>query len=469
MSEAAARVGPVPGTRTGPTLRPVSLPSRARWLPTLDAATLVGVTLVVMAVVPARAVVPPLGAAGIPALLLGLGMLLLCVLARLSTGLFVPGPNALRWALIGFIAAYALGYVIGYHRALSEAGQSEADRTLLRMLGLAGISLFIIDGIRDRARLVAALRWLLGGGAAMAVVGLLQFVAQIDLVPMLVPPGLVLNHELIGADTERSAMFARVASTANHYIEFGVVMAMLVPLGLHFILHGSTRLRRQLAVVATGVIAFASLASLSRSAMLALIVVGLVMVPAWTGRARFNLLCVGGVFVVGVAAVSPGLLGTYRSLFIRVDSDPSITGRTMDYALVWPMVNEHPWLGHGLAQVTIEDIILDNQYLLSLLLVGITGTVALLAVLLIAAFMAKWVARTAVDAEARHLGHVLAAPIVAAFVVFGTFDALAFSSYAVLLFAFVGFAGALWRIDRGVYRRRSRRDPAAVVAAPVAE
>ena len=74
MSEAAAGVRTARRDGTEPTLPFRRLRLR---LPTLDAATLVGVTLVVMTLVPARAVVPPLGAAGIPSLLLGLVMLLL--------------------------------------------------------------------------------------------------------------------------------------------------------------------------------------------------------------------------------------------------------------------------------------------------------------------------------------------------------------------------------------------------------
>ena len=75
-----------------------------------------------------------------------------------------------------------------------------------------------------------------------------------------------------------------------------------------------------------------------------------------------------------------GLVGTIISLFTGLSSDPSIAGRTDDYAVVGKFISESPWFGRGFGTfLPKEYFILDNQYLGSIVETGYVGLGALLA------------------------------------------------------------------------------------------
>lgn len=418
-----------------------------RW-PTLDAVWLMGALLGMCYVLPARTVLPGLGAAGRPGLLLGFACLMLWMLLRLTPGMFVRGPHPLRVVVVLLACSYLVSYATSFASGLEPESALGADRNLLWWAGLMGALLISLDGFRSHERLVRLLRVLLVLGAFMAVIGLLQFILHLDLTVHLVPPGLTTNGALIDIGDERGAGFNRVASTAGHYIEFGVLMAALTPLGLHFTLHGETSGRRALAGAATGLLAFASLASVSRSAILALGVAAVAMLPAWRFRTTFNLAILGGGFVMGVSVLQPGLLGTFRSLFSSVDSDPSIAGRTEDYAIATALILERPWFGQGVNAVPAGELLLDNQWLGLLISNGVVGTLLLTALVLAAMLLGWTTGRRASDTSARHLGFALAASVGAITASFFTFDTLSFGAASVTLFTLIGCVGALWRLTR---------------------
>jgi O-antigen ligase/polysaccharide polymerase Wzy-like membrane protein len=415
---------------------------------TPDAVWLIGAVLALCYLLPARTVLPGLGAAGAPGLLLGFGCLMLWLLLRLTPGMFAGGHQPLRMVLLLFVCCYLVSYATSFAGGLPAESALGADRTLLRYAGLIGVLLVTLDGLRNRERLLTVLRVLLLVGVAMAVVGLLQFLLHFDLTVHMVPPGLTTHGDLIGIGDNRGGGYHRVASTSGHYIEYGVLMAALSPLALHFTLHGKTAVGRSLAAMAAGLLVFASLASVSRSAILAVVVAAVAMLPAWRFRTMFNLSVLGVGFLVGVSALQPGLLGTFRSLFSSVDSDPNIAGRTSDYEIANRLIFERPWFGHGINSVPAGELLLDNQWLALMISNGLVGTLALAAVILGAMALSWSIGRRGEDPAVRHLGFAIAAPIAAITSSFLTFDALWFSATAVTIFTLLGCAGALWRIER---------------------
>lgn len=412
------------------------------WRP--DAVAIAGLAVVSAFVLPARLVMHGLGAAGRPSLLAGLILLAWWGLATLCPGQYVKGRNPLRTTAYLFCIAYLTSYLLGLFGALPLSLVSAADRSLLKFAGLVGFALAISDGCRTRGRLDDFLKVMLLGGTFMGVVGTLQFVFSFDLTPHIRVPGLVANGDLIGL-SQRGSGFNRVAGTAGHYIEFGVLMALTAPLALHFALFEKHRLRRVLFFIDASFLSVCSLYSISRSAVVALVLVVLFSLPAWSPRRIFNLSLIGTALVAGVQVMQPGLLGSIRSLFRNLGSDPSIQGRTGDYAAITPLAARNLWFGGGPGNGTQR--LLDNEWLNFLLSNGVVGLFTILLLLGTAAVLAKRVGRWAEFESDRHLGHILGASMLSIMFISLTFDSLSFSTFAVATFCYAGACAALWRLS----------------------
>lgn len=431
---------------------------RAR--PRLDVSLVVCCVVLLAFSLPARTVVVGLGALGRPAAVLSLGLFVWWLLSRVGPGPRLPGWHPLRAAAWGYVGATVLAYGLGFARGLPPDEASSSDRALILAFAYTGLLLCVVDGCRTRAALHRVVASLLVAGTVMAFIAHLQFFLGVDVTGHLVLPGLQTNGELIGI-SGRGAGLPRVAGTAGHYIEFGVLMALLLPIGLHLAAHGVTVPGRWLARAAVVMTTVGCLISISRSAIVALAVVMLFMLPAWSWKWRFNAVVTAVVFAVLVRAVQPGLLGTLRSLFTYWDSDPSISGRTSDYEVVAGYVAERPWLGRGPGTwIPSRYIILDNEWLGRLLEVGLIGMLLLLLLLTTAFILAKRVGRWASNPSDRHLGHALGAALAGVMVVSGTFDALSFGTFAVTTYTLLGCAGALWSLSGRP--NRTRRVPATV-------
>jgi O-antigen ligase len=414
-----------------------------------DGATVLTGLVVLLFALPARLVFPPLGAAGRPAGLAGLVVLGWWLLSHVVPSLTQRGRQPVRTAILVYLYVYLIAYTLGYARGLPGVEATSSDRALLTTLGLAGVALVAADGIPDRVRLDVLLKRLTVGGAVMAVLGELQFAFGIDLVSKIKVPGLSLNAGLIGIANRGDGGLRRVAGTASHYIEFGVVAALLLPLAIHYALHARDRAERQWRWLIVAVIGAAVPFSISRSAFLCLLVSLLVLAALWRIRMQVQALVVAVVAMMAMRFLVPGLLGTIMSLFRNMGSDPSVQNREADYPIVFEYIAERPWFGRGPGTFTPERyILLDNELLGTIVSIGYVGLAALLGVFVTGFFLARSVSKHTAEPETRHLAHALGAGIVGAMVASLTFDSLGFPIFAGTLFLMVGAVGALWRTER---------------------
>lgn len=420
----------------------VATTGRRGWVP--DAVSLLSVFVVVVFLIPAAFVVGFLGAAGRPAMLLGLLALAFWAHEVLLRGDRPPvGPQPVRrWALI-FTGAVFVSALAAALRPTEEIERRAADRGVILMVCLLGLLLLAADGIPSRARLDVLLRRLSTAGAVVGVVAIIQFFTGLDLAHVLRYPGLTELTSVQGIQ-ERSDL-NRVAATASHPIELGVVLALILPIALHYALH-SSELNRRFAWIRLTIIAVAIPLTISRSGTLAMFVVFATMWVSWPRRLRFRSLIVAAVGTVAMRMVIPGLVGTIRSLFTNILYDPSTQGRTEDYDKVGAFIIEKPLFGRGfLTFLPDKYFTLDNQYLLLLVETGIVGFIAFVG-LFVVAFRTARRARIGGDEETRSLGQALAASSLAILVSAGTFDMLAFTMVSGVSFLLMGCSGALWRL-----------------------
>lgn len=429
---------------------------------------------------PARLIVGPLGAPGTPANLWGIAALMWWCCATVGGQNPVKGLTAVRVGVAllaaAVLASYANAMSSGWYAAadvreatsdvfslapssvddVAAAMVTSADRGLLALAGWAGIALLAADGIRswrDLDRLLAWMTWL---GAFVALVGVIQFFTSFNIAELFTIPGLRANAEFGAVDTR--SVLNRPASTAGHPIEFGVVLGGLLPVAVHHALHRRASVTGWFPVL---MIFLGCAMSVSRSAVLVAGIAFIVLLLGWPSTWRRRALLLAPVAVVALRVLVPGLVGTVVSLFTNLLNDNSISGRTGDYGVVLEVAAEHPWLGQGLFTFIPRYYrILDNQYLILLLELGLVGLLVGLILYATAFFAARHAFRHASAARDRNVGLTVSASLAGLSASLITFDAWSYAMTTGLTFLLIGVAGAACRLAR--LDRRSRVEEAAL-------
>ena len=418
-----------------------------------DAVTLLMLFVVLQLGLPAQYVIGPLGGAGGPATVLGLGLLLWWAVHTLAYGgVRAQLQDRTRWLLVWWLFAVLCAYLAATIRPIDSTELSAADRGLLSVFSWAGVVFLIMDGIRTRARLERLLRTVSVMGGLVALLGLVQFQTGLALTNYLKLPGLSENG-VVGGVASREG-FLRPAGTATHPIEFGVVLAVMLPLTLYFAMNDTHRgkFARWWPVACIGL---AVPVSVSRSAIICVVVAFLVLLPAWS-RVQRRVAGLAVLVLMGVVFIAiPGMIGTIFGLFSAIGGDDtSVQSRTDSYALAAQFISRNPIFGRGFGTFLPSYRILDNQYLGTMIEVGAFGLLALLALHYGSVGIALGIRRSSTDPATRLLAQTLAASTAAGCISFAFFDAFSFPQAASLTFVTIGAIGALRRLSVAEERAR---------------
>ena len=414
----------------------------------IDGATLTGAFFLILLIVPEGMVIAAIPikiqVAVVVALLLGL----LWLPSHFVHGLgMAKGRSAVRSALFAYLCAHLVTFGIATRFGLPGDEAKSADSGIIKVFALVGVALFICDGVRGRNQVDRVVRTLTAAMAGAALVGLLQFAVDLDLVRYFsYVPGLRSTGDYDSIQLRNG--FRRPAGTSNHPIEYGLICAMGLPLAVHcgFAARDAGRpaVRWWFCVALLGA---GSFVAVSRTAILCLAVAGLAMVLTLPGWRKLYVLVLGMALTVVAGVTVPGLLGTLFKLFANAGDDPSVQGRTSDYPLVWLEVADHPWFGRGFGTYFSDRyVLLDNQYLGTLVENGYVGLACLVAVILagVAAALRTYLGRRS---PALHsLGAALLASMLVGATGAATFDMLGFPQAALLFTGLIGLAGATVRV-----------------------
>ncbi|GAA1935220.1 O-antigen ligase family protein [Nocardioides hwasunensis] len=469
----------------GPTSRASSVPAGSSAL-RLPAVGFVVLYVVLLLCVPSQLIFRPLGAPGTPANMVGICALAWWVAATVGgtnpVKRFTPTRITVALLTAAVLGSYASGMLQGWYAPpdirqvtdefwtlvpptvtqTTDAMVSAADRGLLSFAGWMGIVLMTAEGLRSWADLEKVVDWLVWVGAFVGAIGILQFATGLNIAVFFDLPGLSANSDF-GAVDSRSIL-NRVSATAVHPIEYGVVLGGILPLAVHRMI----RLRcRPLAVLPAVVIFVGCNMSVSRSAVLVIGFAFTMLLIGWPAKWRVRALLLLPVAVVGLRMAVPGLVGTLISLFRNLFDDPSISGRTSDYDVLFDVIGDNPLLGRGLFTFVPRYYrIVDNQYLIFTVELGLIGLLVATTFLVVAFLQANAARRRAFEPASRDLSLAIAASTLGVMVSFATFDALGFPMAAGMMMLLVGLAGACWRLSttedpRSPYRPHDhRRAPA---------
>lgn len=413
-----------------------------------DGATLVCAYLLALLVIPARLVLSFVPMTLPPALVVALVLGVLWLSAQMVDDLGMgKGRNALRTAVTIYLALHLATYAVATRRWLPTDELTVADSSMVRIVATISVAIFACDAIRTRQRLDRVLKLVLVCSALIAFVGLVQFGTGVDLASYVNLPGLRAQENAYSAMESRS-IFRRPTGTTNHPIEYGLVCAMAVPLGAHYVFRarddGTPALRWWLCLALVGL---GALTALSRTALVGLVVSGVVLVATLPRRRKLSVVLLGGGFFIGASLVVPGLFGTIRGMFANIEDDPSVKARTADYESAAEQIDLNPLLGRGFGTfLPTKYTILDNQFLLTLIENGYLGMFALIGMFLAACYATIRVRVVSRDEDLRGLASCLLAAVLVGGIGSVTFDLLSFGVATGMVFAMIGLSGAALRI-----------------------
>ncbi|MFF4880307.1 O-antigen ligase family protein [Micromonospora sp. NPDC000668] len=412
--------------------------------------------VVFLMLVPSRLVFPGIGATGTVAslfVLVGLVWFLASWLMRRARP--APFTRAPRLALFGVAVAVLLSYVAAARRDAEPLEVSAADRGLIQLLVWTSIVL-LATSVRSYDHLDRLLRVFVRCCTVIAVVALGEFVLGTSLTAWIQIPGMSSGaQELV----TRGA-FVRPTATAANTLELAAVMALALPFALQQAFHGGERkaMRRWLPVV---LIAMGAITTVSRTSVVGLGVVLLVLLPTWNARR------IGWTFATVLPSLAvarlalPGLFVTIMGLFTAMlnGGDNSTQSRTATSASVNAYIVERLWTGRGFGTfLPLMYRYTDNQYLLALLEMGVVGVVSIVLVYVTTLHCGGAGRRRFTDPARRETGQAFVAVGFVMLVVTFTFDTLSFPMVAGTSFLFLGLSGAYLGIARS--EELQRGDPA---------
>ena len=426
------------GMSTGLGTRADGAPSGA------DATTILTVYLVLLWFVPSAMVVAELGSAGSPSTLLGIAAFFWWVWYHVRRAEATDsGVQPVRAAMLGWLLVMLVVYAHAMAGPIVGDEISVADNGILRLIGMAGILLLANDGITSYERHRVLLMRLGLAAGAVAVLGLVQYVTHTLWIDRLSIPGLTAGAA--GWELGVRSGFARPSGTSASPIEYGVVLAMALPILIGLVTGGS-RHRWLFRVLLAATIVSIYL-SVSRSAYVCALVGLMVMALSWNLRQRLAALGFMAVASAVMYVSVPGLLGTILGLFSNADEDPSVASRTGSYSVAAAFISDSPLLGRGFGTFLTKYWILDNGYLGLLIEGGILGLAGLLAVLGAGILAASQARRQSTDPDDRQMARALMASIVAGAFGLAFFDTFAFPQTTGCVFLVIGLAGAMRRIS----------------------
>ena len=414
---------------------------------TTKAVPLLTAYVVLLTFIPSALVLAPLGGAGSPATLFAFALLGWYVLLWLHPRFALyRGRQPARTAAALFTGIYVAAYVSANRHTLDVTAQNGADRDLICLAGWMAIMLLAADGIEGWDQLRMLLRRMVACASVIAAVGIAQFATGFDLANYIVIPGL--SRQVAFADLLSRDGLNRPSATTAQPLELAAVLALTLPLALHQARYAppGRRFRRWLQVALIGT---AMLLTVSRSAVLGLMVITLLLIPTWPKRQRRLTYPVLAGATGALWLAVPALFPLLYELFAETGGESSSVSRVDAYSSAAPFITAHPWLGSGFGTFLPQTyFFVDDQYLTSLIETGVLGLLVTLGLFCLGWCLARSTRQSCADDQARDLLQCLAASVATVAISFATFDAFGFAAFSGMTFLLLGSIAAAWRLNR---------------------
>ncbi len=345
----------------------------------------------------------------------------------------------------------AIGSVLANSGRVAERDAFVA-KGITFLLSFILLFFFIVSVVRTKAQIEQLLRFMVSGGAVLAMFAIVESRTQYNVFDHLSNVVPLLDSAPFSVASSEEGRGVRAFASAQHPIALGAALVLLIPPAVYLVrvsARSSWWWR-----VAAGLLAVGSLATLSRTSVLMLVAVAAVFLwlrPRQTRRLWPLLI----PMVLIVHFVIPGTLGTLKQSFLPAggliaeqQSNPGSRGqgRIADLGPSLREFAEKPLVGQGYATRVVDtarpsDQILDDQWLGILLETGLVGLIGWFWL------VARSIRRLAHgakedDGDRGWLLAALAASVATFAVGMLTVDAFAFVQVTVLFFILLGLGAA---------------------------
>jgi hypothetical protein len=302
-------------------------------------------------------------------------------------------------ALLTLCASAIVSLAVNYSSFTERLLSTEASKAATYLLTFPIVFVLVASGVRSRGDVERCIKAIVVGGALVALAAIIETRTQYN----------VFNHlrtlfPFLQDTGERAAEVRngalRAEASSQHPIALGVALALCLPLSLALMTRVRDTPRRILYGACGLILVIGMVATISRTAFLALAV--MLLIGLMTERRRLlRLWPLAFVLLIAAHTVLPGGMGRlYNSFFPRggITSEQSGraggvgSGRLADISPALKLVQSHAYFGTGdplppppdlteqpaqTADATPPDpIIFDDQYLTSLVGHGIVGLAA---------------------------------------------------------------------------------------------
>ncbi|UJP08880.1 O-antigen ligase family protein [Microbacterium sp. KUDC0406] len=406
------------------------------------------VYVVLLFAVPSNLMISGLGALGRPSVLWGLVLLLWWVLGRLQARDedLTRVSQPVRWALLTFVVVVLISYAMAVLRGQPEDQGTPALTSVIRVLAWTGVALVAMDGVRTQNDIGRLARGLAIGAGLVAALGFAQFFMGASLLEwMATIPGMTFDWG--GIDFRGG--YIRPAGTATHPLEFVATVLGCLPIAIAAGASGGFNAkppRRLLWWTIVVLILGICLVSISRSAIIGVVVAGVLVAPFLPRAYRWGGVIVAFAGLGALIVLMPGVWQQTMGLFIGASDDPSALSRTGGLERLPEFVMASPILGVGLGTFFSRYYVFDNQWAALLVELGVAGTAVFAVMILTALVGVAQAAHRTVFAETKLLAGGVFAGTATVAVLFLFFDGLSFPAVSGLLFLLIGISAALRRI-----------------------
>jgi hypothetical protein len=362
--------------------------------------------------------------------------------------------TGLELPILLFVIAIIGSLLTNVGRASSLSG--DVLRTTSTWIGFFLLMYLAAGAIRTRKQLDWMLMLIVGACTVVAFAAIVEARTGQNYFNGLerVIPVLDFDAGNIVAPSERGGE-VRAYGSAQHAIPLGAMLVMMLPLAFYLF----QRTQRKWWLAAALVLVMGALSTTSRTAVVMLIVIGLVFF--WLKRAAMiRLLPWLPVALVVIQVAMPGTLGTFRAIFFpeqgliaeEQEGEGTGTGRVADIGPSLEEWGRQPFFGQGFGTRLTSQFdhlqnarILDDQWLSSLLEVGMIGVAALVWMIVRTIRRLKRFAKYD-DSDYGWLLTAFAASIYAFAIGMITYDAFSFIQVTFMLFLLLGLSSAALRL-----------------------
>jgi len=298
------------------------------------------------------------------------------------------------------LAGVAVVAAILNYQELSNAFEGGgAFKSLSYFLGFLAVFVLVASTIKTQAAMDTVVRALVIGATIVAFSAIYESRSGYNVFDQLADWIPVLIREARGGFEARGGN-VRVYASAQHPIALSAALFMAFPLALYLVGRASTQLRSRLWIVAAGICAMGAVATISRTTVIMVVALGIVAV--WVrGRKVVRFWPFLLVLPIAIHFAVPGALGgiykaiTFQGGGLAADAyarpGEQGSGRLADLGPGLRLWDESPLVGKGIgSQVTTKEagvaqtaegaqgavIIFDNEWLNTLVSLGVVGLVA---------------------------------------------------------------------------------------------